>query len=380
MKSKVIKLLTMILFFEIVIITLLSPISSAGYEKFTLSTSKNTVEIGDTIEIELNLSDGMKNQNQLAIILKYDSSKLKIISDAKDSDNMEFLKENESLNNSILTAENGIILGLVNNDSTISLVYYTNSEQSYLKTNAKLAKLKFKAIKSGNAKISFDTIEYAYESDEPTKIESNSELTIKVNEKSLPFTDVDMSKWYLSCITYVYNNGLIKGLDATTFGPNDNISRGQMATILYRLAGSPKNVTVDKNRFADVKDESKYYFTAVMWASENKVVSGYTSGKKAGCFGPSDNITRQELGVMFSNYAKNVLKKDITSNFDLSKFKDYKSIASWAATPMKYIAEKEIITGDMKLGYARILPKNKATRAEASSMIMKFCRNVMKMK
>ena len=181
MKSSIVKMVVVMIIFAIIIMTLITPISRAENEKFTLTTNKTTIDVDEIIDVELNLSNGMQNQNQLTVIIKYDSAKLEIIPDTNDTDDSEILVENESLYNDIVMGGDGIILGFVNDDSTLSLVYYTNSAENYLKTGAKLAKLRFKAIKSGVAKISFDTIEYAYESNEPTQIIMNNDLTIKIN-------------------------------------------------------------------------------------------------------------------------------------------------------------------------------------------------------
>lgn len=61
----------------------------------------------------------------------------------------------------------------------------------------------------------------------------------------------------------------------------------------------------------------------------------------------------------------------------VSGIPDYGDLSSWAKAPMQYIMEKGIITGDMKLGYPRILPRNNATRAEAATMFMRFCEGVV---
>ena len=175
------RIVLIVIIFEMVFMVSLFPVSRAENENFTLTANKTTIDVDETIDVELNLSNGMQNQNQLTIIIKYDSAKLEIIPDTKDTDDSEILLENESLYNDIVMGGDGIILGFVNDDSTLSLVYYTNSAENYLKTGAKLAKLRFKAIKSGFAKISFDTIEYAYESNEPTQIIMNNDLTIKIN-------------------------------------------------------------------------------------------------------------------------------------------------------------------------------------------------------
>ena len=183
MKSKIIRRLAIMVMLELIIIVICSTSCMAESENFTISSDKTTVDIDDTIDINLNLTDGLENKNQLTVIVKYDSSKLEIIPDTKNTDGDKLLVEGESLYNDILSSEDGIILGFINDDDSLSIVYYTNSEENYLATSANLAKLKFKAIKSGSAQISFETIEYAYENEEPIEVKSCSELTIKVNEK-----------------------------------------------------------------------------------------------------------------------------------------------------------------------------------------------------
>ena len=77
-----------------------------------------------------------------------------------------------------------------------------------------------------------------------------------------------------------------------------------------------------------------------------------------------------------ARYSKEILGNDITSTYDITGIADYGDLSSWAIEPMKYIMEKGIITGDMKLGYPRILPRNNATRAETATMFMRFCEDV----
>lgn len=179
MKLKIMKIVAIIV---ILVFTIMLPnlVSRAESESFTISSSKNIANIDDIIEVELNLIEGLQKQNQLTIIVKYDSSKLQLISDAVDSDGNELLIEGKSLCNDIISSDDGIVLGFINDDSTISITYYTNSATKFLMQNSNLAKLKFKAICAGNAKISFDSIEYAFENEESIKIESNNETTIQI--------------------------------------------------------------------------------------------------------------------------------------------------------------------------------------------------------
>lgn len=107
---------------------------------------------------------------------------------------------------------------------------------------------------------------------------TNKKATFKITVKpsDLPFTDVDITSWYYSAVKYSYKNDLIKGLSSTKFGPNNKLTRGMIVTILHRMEKSP-NVSGTPS-FKDVKDSKKYYYKAVRWAEKNKVVNGYKNG------------------------------------------------------------------------------------------------------
>ena len=89
---------------------------------------------------------------------------------------------------------------------------------------------------------------------------------------STPFTDVAEGAYYNEAVTYVYERGLMQGTSETTFGPDVTTTRAQVVTILYRLAGSPA-VTGD-NPFTDAT--AGWYADAVVWASQNSIVNGYS--------------------------------------------------------------------------------------------------------
>ena len=90
-----------------------------------------------------------------------------------------------------------------------------------------------------------------------------------------PFTDVSESDWFYDAVRFVHENGLIVGTGGTAFSPQANTSRGMIVTILYRLEGTPG---AGANTFSDVA-AGKYYTDAVAWAAENEIVSGYGDGK-----------------------------------------------------------------------------------------------------
>ena len=92
-----------------------------------------------------------------------------------------------------------------------------------------------------------------------------------------PFTDVVRGSWYHDSVRFMHGRGLMNGTSATLFNPNMTITRGMVVTILHRMAGSP-NVAGSDNPFSDVADGA-WYAAAVKWASENDIVSGYGDGR-----------------------------------------------------------------------------------------------------
>ena len=106
----------------------------------------------------------------------------------------------------------------------------------------------------------------------------NAEGKITYKKVEVPiFEDVSSSSWYYNAVKYTYENNIMKGLDELKFGPNNKLTRGMMVTILYRMEGSPNISGTPK--FPDVQDSSKYYYKAVKWATDKKIVSGYNTRK-----------------------------------------------------------------------------------------------------
>ena len=105
-------------------------------------------------------------------------------------------------------------------------------------------------------------------------------ITCSVHAAALTnFTDVHLSDWYHDAVTYVSENELMNGTSGTTFSPNATTSRGMIVTILYRLAGSPDMPEGNWGYpYADV-DASAYYSTPVYWARENDLVTGYSNDR-----------------------------------------------------------------------------------------------------
>ncbi|MDB7890686.1 S-layer homology domain-containing protein, partial [Flavonifractor plautii] len=176
-----------------------------------------------------------------------------------------------------------------------------------------------------------------------------------------PFTDVSEKDWFYSDVMFVYENGLMLGTSKTLFSPHGTATRGMMATILWRMEGSP--VPKGKNSFTDVEAE-KWYADAITWTAENGIFAGYGKDK----FGPDDPITREQLAAIFYRYA-DYKGYDLTVKGNLDKFKDADKITDYAKTAMQWA----VGSGLMKGKSGNLLdPQGTATRAEIAAMLHRF--------
>ena len=176
-----------------------------------------------------------------------------------------------------------------------------------------------------------------------------------------PFTDVSEKDWFYGDVMFVYENGLMLGTSKTLFSPHGTATRGMMATILWRMEGSP--APKGKNSFTDVED-GKWYADAITWTAENGIFAGYGKDK----FGPDDPITREQLAAIFYRYA-DYKGYDLAVKGNLDKFKDADKITDYAKTAMQWA----VGSGLMKGKSGNLLdPQGTATRAEIAAMLHRF--------
>ena len=185
-------------------------------------------------------------------------------------------------------------------------------------------------------------------------------------QKVIPFIDVAAGTWYEEAVRYVYEHQIMTGMDGTHFGPEADVSRAQLAVILYRMEGSP-NVDYT-NAFRDVADE-QYYTDAVMWASSKEagIITGYTVGDKKGCFGPDDPITREQMAVMLYRYAR-YKGYDIENTLNMTDFADKAEISQFAEEAVAWAAAERLIKGEN--GF--IHPQGNTNRAMCAVIIQRF--------
>lgn len=110
-----------------------------------------------------------------------------------------------------------------------------------------------------------------------------------------PFTDVQPSDYYYNAVLWAVEQGITTGLNATTFGPDVTVTRGQVATFLYRAASAAKPNTF--NPFADVKTTA-YNYNAILWAYDNRI----TTGTSDTTFSPDAYCTRAQIVTFLYRY------------------------------------------------------------------------------
>jgi glucan-binding YG repeat protein len=165
--------------------------------------------------------------------------------------------------------------------------------------------------------------------------------------------------WYNDVVFEANELGLITGYDNGYFGPDNNMTRAEACTVIYRMFGSPQTSFV--KLFNDVND-GNFYSSAITWAAQNGVMTGYNSTT----FGVNDNITREQIAtVLWRLYGRD---HDNSSNQNLSYYTDKDKIDSYAYDAMKWVVEKGIIQGANNK--RNLNPISNATRAEMAKIFV----------
>ncbi len=172
------------------------------------------------------------------------------------------------------------------------------------------------------------------------------------------FADVDADAWYAEAVMYCREHDLMNGIGNNRFDPESNLTRAQLATVLYRIEDTPAVTGTDA--FTDTPDGA-WYGDAVLWASQQELVNGYGGG----LFGPNDPVSREQMTTIFWRYAGS---PDANSE---NVFTDKADIASYAAAAVDWSASNNIVRPVSSETFA---PKSSATRAQVADALMNFDR------
>lgn len=177
-----------------------------------------------------------------------------------------------------------------------------------------------------------------------------------------PFDDVSENDWFFNAAKYTNKNNLMQEIEDNKFGPEENLTRGMLVTVLWRMEGEPN--TDYKVTFKNT--DNAYYTDAVRWAAENNIVSGISDDE----FASNINITREQMAAIIYRYAK---YKGYDINIEKNaEYKDKDSISEYAVNAVDWNNQNDIMTGDTD---GKFEPKSNTTRAQAASVLMRISEN-----
>ena len=176
------------------------------------------------------------------------------------------------------------------------------------------------------------------------------------------FTDVAQEAWYHKGVDFMVRNTYMNGVSETIFSVNGKVTRGQVVTILYRIAGMP-SVEGLENPFQDVS-AGKFYTNAVTWAFNEGIVMGTSET----IFAPDVSITREQIAAILYRYdGENTVKED-----NLSDFSDGTNVSNFAKDAMNWAVANGLINGIGTGETATLSAKTTATRSQIAVILMRY--------
>lgn len=222
-------------------------------------------------------------------------------------------------------------------------------------------------IKVYNDDMLLDTYEFSFKiidcinftpSDFVEKDDIVDEPIIKIN-----FTDVDEDEWFYGVVEKCVSLGFMSGVKKNIFAPNDNISRGMVATVLHNMS----KVDVQYKSIFDDVANGQYYSKAITFCYDHKIINGL----QANLFAPDENVKREDLAVMIRNYAK-YMNLDLSNDVNLDDFFDSDLVSDYAKSALCFCVKNGIISGSKINDKLYLNPKDSATRAECAKMMVVF--------
>lgn len=214
-----------------------------------------------------------------------------------------------------------------------------------------------------------DTTVYAKWEKIEEEVPEEPEETEEIKEpETISFLDAKESDWFYEAVSYAVENGLMSGMSEDIFAPNTPLTREMLAVVLYNVEGQPESTGV--NPFTDVKADM-WYTDAILWANANGIVAGYDNG----AYGVGDLITREQFAAILYRYAQFKGYDTTQGGMAVREFSDYENISDYARPAMAWAVNAGIMGG---MDDSTLMPQGKATRAEAATMLMNFCENIVK--
>lgn len=188
-------------------------------------------------------------------------------------------------------------------------------------------------------------------------------------EDPTPFYDVSRNDWYYTQVAYAYANGLFSGLEEHRFGPNEAMTRAMLMTVLYQMAGAPRDELDSARATLSDVPEDMWYAPYVKWG----VSQGIASGTGPDTFAPDGRVTREQLVVLLYSFGQNYLGLELGLGADLSGYSDLEQSSPWARQAMSWAVAEGIISSSSDSGLT-LSPQRSASRAEVATMLQAFAK------
>ena len=355
----------------LILLLIICLVCNTKWEAFAVEETEQTVfmqvddtnvKVGDTITLSLFSEEQYTSLSTFFIRIDYDEEYFTL--DKAGSNVTNITGEAEIINN--VFQDYGKVTGVTANDlKNVSLNI----------PKGQIANFKFiatKAVEEAEFKVlKMELCDNDYE------IMSTQcpETSVKVHVSEKEVTPVDevfsdiYKTWYTEYVQYVYDHGLMTGIKGTTkFEPNSNITKSQVAQVLYNMEGQPE--ITDESVFEDLKDvlKNQWYSAAVAWAYSTGVVTGDLDTKT---FSPGADVTREQLALMMFRYAK-YKGYDTSATSDFAGLINVEKVSSWSKEGMKWAVGTGLISGVENGGVKDLAPQGKASRAQMAAILQRF--------
>ncbi len=170
-------------------------------------------------------------------------------------------------------------------------------------------------------------------------------------------TDVSQDAWYHDAVDFMIERNLMNGVGGGRFDPEGTVTRAQLVTVLYRIAGEPE--TEGTNPFTDVKN-GRWYSDAIAWAAQNGVVNGIAPT----LFEPDSPVTREQIAAILFRYTES----EPAGQDALDAYPDVEQISAYAREAMGWAVIEGLISGSD----GELLPRDGATRAQIATVLMRW--------
>lgn len=188
-------------------------------------------------------------------------------------------------------------------------------------------------------------------------------IPLTTGDWNMPFVDVREGAWFYDYVGFAHQQELVEGVAEDVFRPNGDMTRSQMVTVLYRMAGSPQ--VTGTTPFQDLPQGEYFYADALVWAYEAGIAKGVTETK----FAPKGSMTREQMVTFLARYAA-FCGYSLETKGDISGYQDGNRVSHYAKGAIAWAVENGLIVGTSK---TTLSPRNLATRAQVATVLVRFC-------